>query len=122
MNTADNPGSAAVPSAAASDTASAAPNNTPNVETIFSLAIHPVTTATDALHSPNPSGANIHCIDLPMLANIESSISHIPPKLKLDKNHIRIVDPNIIVPAFIANPLTFSHACINTLFKVGILY
>ena len=65
MNTADNPGSAAVPSAAASDTASAAPNNTPNVETIFSLAIHPVTTATDALHSPNPSGVNIHCIPLP---------------------------------------------------------
>ena len=50
VNTAESPGSAALPSAAASATASAAPNNTPNVETIFSLAIHPVTTATDALH------------------------------------------------------------------------
>ena len=57
-----------------------------------------------------------------MLANIESSISHIPPKLKFDKNQINIVDPRIIVPAFITNPLTFSQACISTLLKVGILY
>ena len=102
--------------------ASLAPYNTPNVETIFSFAIHPVTTATDAFQLPNPSGANIHCILLPIVANILSSISHIPPRLKFDKNQINIVDPRIIVPALIANPLTFSKACINTLLKVGILY
>ena len=61
-----------VNNAGVSSAASAIPNNTPNVPTTFSLATRPVTVDTADCQLPNPRGANIGAITLPMLANILS--------------------------------------------------
>ena len=61
-------------------------------------------------------------IPFPMEARRLSSMSHRPLKLKLDKNQISTVEAKITVPAFTANPLTFSQAWMSTLLTVGTLY
>ncbi len=116
-------GSASSPAMTASTISSLTPpNSCPKVATIFSLAIQPVTTPTEARQSPKPRGTKIHRMAFPMEASRLSSISHMPLKLKLDKNQISTVEAKITVPAFTANPFTFSQPWIRTLLTVGIRY
>ena len=96
------------------------------VPTMFSFAIRPVMEATVACQVPNPSGAKIQAITLPTLARMDisssssSSIRKTPSTVpKRLRNHTRIVDSRMMVPAFLIKLQPRSHMDRSTLPSVG---
>ena len=96
------------------------------VPTMFSFATKPVTEATTACQFPQPSGAKIQAMQLPILARIEESScssesipnpSSVQPKN--ERNQTTIVESKMIVPAFLMNDQPRSHIERRTLPKVG---
>ncbi|MPN12241.1 hypothetical protein SDC9_159553 [bioreactor metagenome] len=95
----------------------------PKVATTTSLASSPVTVATAAFHSPNPRGANIGAIVLPMEASMLFSASTIANEKSKDCSiQMTPEATNIIVPAFIIKALALFHMWMRTLLSLGILY
>ena len=92
----------------------------PRVAVACSFATSADTDATAPCQFPNPSGENIGAINSPNDFKILSSSStNSSLKLKCMRNHKIMQAAKIIVPAFIINPLTLSHTCMNTPFIEG---
>ena len=106
-----------------SATSSNPPKRTPKVPTTFSFAIRPVIEATAACQVPQPSGAKIQAIALPIAARMLLSISTMPKEPSAhpneEVNQTRIVASRITVPAFLINDHPRSHMERSTLPTVG---
>ena len=97
----------------------------PKVPTTFSFATSPVIAATADFQSPQPSGAKIHAIPLPIAARKPSLRSSTMPKRpsampKLEANQMKMVDKRMIVPAFLMKDQPRSHMLLSTFPTVGI--
>ena len=108
-----------------SSATSAKPKRIPKVPTTFSLATSPVMAATAACQLPQPRGAKIQEIPLPITARSPSDRSSTIPKLpstnpKLDVNQMKMVESRITVPAFLIKDQPRSHMLRSTLTAVGI--
>ena len=105
-----------------SSSSSSIPAKVPKVATTTSLAANPAMIATAACQVPNPKGANIGAITLPIIPNTLSADPYSTPNGKILNAHKTIEQARMIVPAFLKNPFTFSQVCHSTPFREGTLY
>ena len=97
------------------------PAMVPRVPTRSSLAMSPVIVATESSQLPNPMGAKIPQMALPMDARMESSMisASCNPQVYEDRNQMSTVANRTIVNAFFTNPHPLWSVAIPTLTAEG---